>query len=175
MIHPTFIRFGLLRVSLRSVEAALGPSDLSINAFTIFRSTSCFSLKIQPWSHQTLIPSLIYTHTWCSHQAHPAWCSLLFLLCHLSLKKCFVNSAQFITSCLLNPSSNSLSPACSQCKHSNAHLFASALCHIAMWQLFLWVLAWWGAKGANWGDRAGSWTQGRLRRNRTLFPATHIS
>lgn len=41
MIDPTFIRFGLLRVSLRSVGAALGPCDLSVNAFTIFRSTCC--------------------------------------------------------------------------------------------------------------------------------------
>lgn len=39
-IHSTFIR-----VSPRSTGAALGPSGLSINAFTIFRSTSCFSFE----------------------------------------------------------------------------------------------------------------------------------
>lgn len=131
MVHPTFIRSGLLRVSLRSVGAALGPCDLSVplpSSDLLLASP----LRMQPWPHQTLKPSLIYTHPWCSFQAHSDRCSLLFLLCHLSISKCFANSAQFITSCLLNPSSNSLSPACSQCKHSNACLFASALCHIAI-------------------------------------------
>lgn len=132
MIHPTFSRFGLLRVSLRSVGAAPGPCDLSINAFTIFRSTSCFSFENPALaSSDSNTICVIHTHPWCSFQPHPDWCSLLFFLCHLSKRKCFANSAQFITSCLLNPSSNSLSPACSQCKHINAHLFASALWHIA--------------------------------------------
>lgn len=120
-----FIGFWLLRASPKPVGASPGPSGFGINVFTICRSTPCSSFE-----NSALVSSdfntTSYTHHWCSFQAHPDWCFCLFLLHHLSIRKCFANSAQLTVSFLLNPSSNALSPACSQCKQSNAWLFALA-------------------------------------------------
>lgn len=83
------------------------------------------TLKTHSWSLQTPV-LLSYTHPWYSFQALPEQCFLLFIFCHLSIRKCFANSAQLTASSLLNPSSNSLSPDHSQCKQSNTQLFATA-------------------------------------------------